>query len=130
MSSPPQKITTHHEDPVFYSIAHAELLQLKDKAKVSEKENCFFLAGLFVPAFINLFSIDLANEKPLSVLAILNLLVVVVTFVLGIFQGKGWWEKRTSYSDFIKTLEGRPKVEMLISGDADNYVKETTDGVS
>ena len=118
-------ILTHHEDQVYYSIARAEFDQLKEKARTPEKENCLFLLGLFIPSLINFLSTKPDDTKPVPLITIVNIILMIVTFIFFVFQSIRWYSKKSKYDDFINELESRPKVEMQISGDAEEYVKTT-----
>ena len=120
-----QKITAYHEEPVYYSLTEPELEQLKEKAKIPEKENAFFLVGLFIPALINLLTSHSSADQATSWVFNLNLIIVVITFILALFQIKGWVSKASGYGDLINSLKEKPQIELQVSGNAAKYVKDT-----
>ena len=117
-------ITSHHDpDPVYYSLTQPEFDQLCDKAKTPERENVFFLIGLLIPGGLNLATGWPSPEQKVPVIFIINVVIVAISFILSLFQGKQWWAKRGGYNKFVKSLRDKPQVKLEIADVATGYVQ-------
>jgi hypothetical protein len=119
-------IISHHDpNPVYFTLTQSEVDMLKERSRLPEKENTYFLVGLFVPATLNAIARCRATPFQIDPLLIINLLVSVVTLILGILQGKEWFVKRNNYDHFIAELKSKPQVKMQISDDLGRFTIQT-----
>lgn len=123
MSSPTNKIMTHHEEPVYFSITEVELEHLAENAKMPERENVWFLIGLIIPALLNLITVWTSDYKQLSAFDVVNMIILVFATGTCVLQGRKWYSKRNSFANYMSQIRQRPKVEMIIAGNADQYMQ-------
>lgn len=124
MKANKQTIWAHHDpNPIYYTLTLSELESLKDKARVPQKENAFFLGGLFIPALLNVLGTIFSTNFAINALFVVNLLIMIVTFLLGFFQAREWNAKRKSFKEFVDTLKSKPQIEMQVFSTAESYVR-------
>lgn len=120
-----QTILAHHDpNPIYYTLTLAELDSIKDKIRVPQKENAFFLCGLFIPALLNVLGTVFSKTFAINSLFVVNVLILIVTFILGFFQAREWYAKRKSFKEFIDALKSKPQIEMQVSSAVETYVKQ------
>lgn len=126
MNNPEKTANIHHEEPDYYSLTESELDQIKEKARIPERENTYLLIGLFIPSLVNFITEFKGVNTEITWVLNLNLIIVIITFLLMLFQLRGWVAKASGYKSFLTKMKAKPKIEMRMSDGAGQYVKSST----
>ena len=112
-------------DPNHYLLTEVEFNRLCEVARIPEKENVFFLLGLLIPCAINAYTGTPKAAEPISVSFVLNFIVVAVTFLMVIFQARGWHAKRKTFKDFVSNLMERPEGRLAFTAPLEQILVAT-----
>jgi hypothetical protein len=99
-------------DPIHIVLTEIEFDRICETAKIPEKENVFLLVGLFVPCAINAYLTFPIKGGQVSTEFILNSIVAAATLLVGGFQSRAWYAKRSQFSLYVKQLRERPMGRM------------------
>ena len=96
-------------NPEHYVLTAVEFDRLCELARIPEKENAFFLIGLFIPCAIAVSNQSLQEGQVPPVSFFLNFIVAIISILLAIFQARSWYFKRKAFRNFVAQLQEKPQ---------------------